>query len=141
MDNDELARHFFERYAAAVLAQDTDALLSLYDDDVRVFDLWSEWVYEGKAAWRGAIAEWFGSLGTEKVVIGFDDVSSAVGEDLASVHTIVTFSEIDADGLETGSMQNRLSWVVQHRDGSWRILHEHTSAPIDGETSMVILRR
>ena len=32
-----------DAYAAAVRAKDVEAFLSLYADDVRNFDLWSEW--------------------------------------------------------------------------------------------------
>jgi uncharacterized protein (TIGR02246 family) len=133
--------HVLAAYTAAVLDQDAEALLSLYDDDVRVFDLWSEWTYEGKEAWRRAIGEWFGSLGEQKVGVGFDDVRSSVADDVASVHAIITYRELDAAGNEVGSMQNRLTWVLQRRGDRWLIVHEHTSAPIDGETSKVILRR
>ena len=51
-----------ERYAAAVRAKDVDAFVELYADDVRTFDLWQEWTYDGKDALRGMVAEWFGSL-------------------------------------------------------------------------------
>lgn len=39
-----------DRYAAAARAKDAEAFLSLYADDVRTFDLWSAWSYDGKDA-------------------------------------------------------------------------------------------
>ena len=51
-----------DAYAAAVRAKDVDAFVALYADDVRNFDLWAEWSYDGKEALRGMVAEWFGSL-------------------------------------------------------------------------------
>ena len=48
-------------YAAAVRTKDVDAFVGLYADDVRNFDLWAEWSYDGKEALRGMVAEWFGS--------------------------------------------------------------------------------
>ena len=51
-----------EAYAAAVRAKDADAFLDLYADDVRTFDLWERWSYDGKDALRAMVAEWFGSL-------------------------------------------------------------------------------
>jgi len=131
----------FTSYASALLAQDAEALLSLYDDDVRVFDLWSEWSYEGKTDWRGAIMQWFASLGDETVRVVFDDVRSVVAEDLATVHAIIAYREVGEDGSEGRGMENRLTWVLQRTGGEWRIVHEHTSAPVDGETLKVRLER
>jgi hypothetical protein len=52
-------------YAAAVSAADVDAFVELYDDDVRVFDTWGRWSYDGLVEWRAMVREWFGSLGDE----------------------------------------------------------------------------
>lgn len=41
-----------EGYAAAVRAKDVDAFVSLYAKDVRVFDMWGRWSYDGVDAWR-----------------------------------------------------------------------------------------
>ena len=65
-------------YAAAVRTKDVDAFVGLYADDVRNFDLWAEWSYDGKEALRGMVAEWFGSLPDDEVVaVKFDDVRTA----------------------------------------------------------------
>lgn len=141
MNGNEAIDAVLEGYTAAVLAQDVEGLLALYDDGARIFDLWSTWSYEGKEAWRTAIAEWFGSLGDETVQVGFDDVRSVVADDLAAVDAIISYREVDDAGTSRNSMQNRLSWVLQRTGDTWRITHEHTSAPIDGETSKVILER
>src|SRR5262249_5197117 len=64
-----------EAYAAAVRAKDADAFIDLYADDVRNFDLWNEWSYDGKDELRVMVAEWFGSLGDdEEVLVEWDDV-------------------------------------------------------------------
>lgn len=132
---------FPERYAAAVFAKDVDALLSLYDDDVRLFDLWGVWSYEGSPAWRQAVADWFASVGAQRVGVGFDDISVIGGDDLATVNAIITYRDLSPDGTEEGSMQNRLTWVLKRTGGQWKIIHEHTSAPVDFDTSTVILQR
>jgi ketosteroid isomerase-like protein len=41
-----------DSYKAAVKAKDVDAFVALYDQDVRVFDLWGVWSYQGVEAWR-----------------------------------------------------------------------------------------
>jgi ketosteroid isomerase-like protein len=33
-----------QNYKAAVLAKDVNAYIALYDDNIRIFDMWQEWV-------------------------------------------------------------------------------------------------
>jgi uncharacterized protein (TIGR02246 family) len=130
-----------EKYAAAVRAKDVDAFVELYADDVRTFDLWSEWSYDGKAAYRGMVAEWFGSLGTDVVAVEFDEVRTQAGEDVGAISAFTTFRGLSAEGEELRSMNNRLTWVLRKDgDGTWKIAHEHTSAPA-GDEGKVQLRR
>jgi uncharacterized protein (TIGR02246 family) len=130
-----------DAYAAAVRAKDVDAFVGLYADDVRTFDLWSVWSYDGKAALREMVAEWFGSLGTDVVAVEFDDVRSDTGNDVAAVSAFTTYRGLSADGEELRSMNNRLTWVLRKEaDGTWKIAHEHTSAPA-GDEGKVQLRR
>jgi uncharacterized protein (TIGR02246 family) len=130
-----------EKYAAAVRAKDVDAFVGLYADDVRTFDLWSEWSYDGKAAYRGMVAEWFGSLGTDVVAVEFDEVRTQAGTEVGAISAFLTFRGLSADGEELRSMNNRLTWVLRKDgDGTWRIAHEHTSAPA-GDEGKVQLHR
>ena len=129
-------------YADAVRAKDVDAFVGLYADDVRNFDLWEEWSYDGKEALRGMVAGWFGSLpDDEQVAVRFDDVRSQAGSDVAAVSAFTTFAAMSPDGTELRSMNNRLTWVLRKEaDGGWKIVHEHTSAPA-GDEGKVQLRR
>jgi uncharacterized protein (TIGR02246 family) len=131
-----------ERYRTAAHAKDVDAFAALYDDDVLVFDMWGRWTYDGLDAWRAGVADWFGSLGEERVAVEFDDVRTVVGDDVAAASAFVTFRGLSADGEELRSMQNRVTWTLRRTsDGTWKVVHEHTSAPLDFETSKPILRR
>jgi uncharacterized protein (TIGR02246 family) len=129
-------------YAAAVRAKDVDAFVGLYADDVRTFDLWQEWTYDGKDALRAMVEEWFGSLpDDEEVAVRFDEVRTQTGQDVASVSAFTTFAAVSPDGEELRSMNNRLTWVLRkNADGAWKIAHEHTSAPA-GDEGKVQLRR
>ena len=129
-------------YVAAVRAKDVDAFVGLYADDVRNFDLWAEWSYDGKEALRGMVAEWFGSLPDDEVVaVKFDDVRTQTGADVSAVSAFTTFAAESADGTELRSMNNRLTWILRKEaDGDWKIAHEHTSAPA-GDEGKVQLKR
>ncbi|MEP7043710.1 MAG: nuclear transport factor 2 family protein [Dokdonella sp.] len=130
-----------EAYQAAVRAKNVDAFAALYDTDVRVFDMWGAWSCEGIAAWRAMAADWFGSLGTDSVVVGVDDARVQVAHDLASVQAFLTFTGVSARGETLRAMDNRLTWVLQRREAEWKIVHEHTSAPADFATSKLMLQR
>ena len=130
-----------EAYKAAVLGKDVDAFMRLYDQKVRVFDMWGMWSYEGAAAWRKMIETWFGSLGSELVKVSMDDVQATAGRELAMVSAIVTYAGVSAEGEELRAMQNRLSWVLKPEGGAWKIVHEHTSAPVGFDDAKAMLRR
>jgi len=142
MDEAAFAR-LMDAYRAAVLAKDVDAFVALYDPDVRVFDLWGRWSYEGREAWREMVAGWFGSLGDERVEVAFDSIRTRSTAGLAVLHGYVEYRSIAADGSSPRAMHNRLAWTLAPAaDGAaWRIVHEHTSAPADFETAKVVLER
>ena len=129
-------------YAAALQARDVEAFVGLYADDVRTFDLWERWSYDGRDELHAMVAEWFGSLADDEVVeVAFDEVRSQPGEDVAAVSAFTTFRALSPEGQELRSMNNRLTWVLRREpDGEWKIAHEHTSAPA-GDEGKVQLRR
>lgn len=129
------------RYAAAVHAKDEQALLALYDENVIVFDMWEEWVYEGRPAWSSMVKNWFGSLGDERVRVEFSPISCVGEADWAVWCATVRYIGLSATDEELRSMENRLTWTVQRRSSGWLIVHEHSSAPASFETLKVKLKR
>ena len=141
MENGSIEQ-MLDRYAAAARAKDVDGFVALYADDVCVFDTWGRWSYDGAEAWRGMVAEWFGSLGDEQVAVEFDDVETVVGDDVAVAHAFLTYKGLSADGTELRSMNNRTTWALRKTaGGGWQVVHEHSSAPADFETGKVQLIR
>ena len=130
-----------EAYKAAVHAKDAAAFAALYGEHVQVFDMWGTWQYQGIAAWREMAAGWFGSLGSERVLVEFDEVEATLAPELAVGHAFVTFTAVSAEGVALRSLNNRLTIVMQRSAGVWKIVHEHTSAPVDPETAKVMLKR
>jgi len=130
-----------DAYRQAVHDKDVAAIMDLYDDNVRVFDTWAVWSYEGAAVWRKAVECWFTSLGDERVRVTVDDVRVTGGPMLLVVSAVVTYAGLSADGRELRAMQNRLTWALAQRRTSWKIVHEHTSAPIAPDHATAILTR
>ena len=134
-------RRLLDAYRDAVLAKDVDALLALYAPDARLFDMWGPWSYDGAAAWRKNVEDWFGSLGSEKVGVEFDDVRTIDSGDVIVAQAFVTYRGLSAAGEELRAMQNRLTVILANKGGAWKIVHEHSSSPADFETGKVKLRR
>jgi ketosteroid isomerase-like protein len=130
-----------ESYKAAVYAKDVDAFMQLYNPDVRVFDAWGVWSYDGADAWQRAVEGWFTSLGTERVRVTFDAVKTSQGREFAVVSAVVTYAGLSAQGEELRAMQNRLTWALRVSGHVLRIAHEHTSAPIGFDDQKAILQR
>jgi len=127
-------------YKEAVLAKDVDAFVRLYDDDVQVFDMWGSWSIRGIEAWREMATSWFSSLGAERVIVGFAEAHTTHIGELAVGHAVLTYTAVSPEGNELRSLNNRITLALKHVGGSWKIFHEHTSAPIDGQSTKAILQ-
>ena len=139
-DTDDV-RALLAVYSESAYAKDVDRFMTMYDDDVRIFDLWGTWQITGASAWRTGIEGWFGSLGDERVLVDFDDITATVSGELAALTAMVGYSAESAAGERIRQMTNRLTWVLTLTDGGWRVVHEHTSAPVDDASGKVILER
>ncbi len=140
-DTEKQVLRALDTYKSAVLAKNAETLMHLYDPEVRVFDAWGTWSYEGAAAWRVAIEGWFTSLGSETVRVAFEDLKILSGQGFASMSAIVTYAANSAQGQELRAMQNRISWVLKTSGHVLRVVHEHTSAPVGFEDAKAILKR
>ena len=140
-DVEKQVQRILETYRSAVLAKNVETFMHLYAPDVRVFDMWSTWSYDGATAWRVAVEGWFSSLASETCKVTFNDVQIFSDSGLVAMSAIVTYAGISAGGQELRSMQNRISWVLKISGHVLRIAHEHTSAPVGFEDTKAILTR
>jgi ketosteroid isomerase-like protein len=74
------------------------------------------------------------------VKVSFSEVQTLGDQGLATVSAIVTYAAESAQGEPLRSMQNRMTWVLRETGHVFRIVHEHTSAPIGFEDSKPSLR-
>ena len=103
--------------------------------------MWGEWTIKGLAAWRELTIGWFASLKTERVVVTFEEIQIRAAGESASATALVRFAAISGDGEELRYLQNRLTWIIQKSENSWKIVHQHTSVPINFETMKGILKK
>jgi len=130
-----------DTYKAAVYAKDVNAFLAIYDKNVYIFDMWEKWSYDGIDAWCEMVTGWFGSLGDELVKVEFNDMEITETKEMAIAHMIVTFRRLSSEGKELRSMQNRMTCVLKNIDGTWKIIHEHSSSPLGPSTLKAILNK
>ena len=124
----------FDTYKSSVVNKDVDALMAIYGHDFVAFDLWGAWRHVGDGPWREVNQKWLGSLGSGTVEIEFDDINIIPGDDVAAAHATVTYRGLSDRGEVLRSMQNRLTWIAKRTNGIWKIVHQHTSAPIEPGT-------
>jgi ketosteroid isomerase-like protein len=136
---DPFAR-MLDSYKAAVFAKDVDAFVALYDGDVHVFDMWGTWSLRGIESWRNMATEWFSSLGAERVIVRIKDAQSTLVGEMAIGHAILTYTAVSADGKEQRSLSNRITMALKRTGESWKVLHEHTSAPVDHQSLKAMLQ-
>jgi ketosteroid isomerase-like protein len=141
MDTEKAVWRALETYQSAVLAKNVETFMHLYDPNVRVFDTWGVWSYEGAAAWRVAVEGWFVSLRDEKCRVAFSDVKIIGDSGFAAVSAVTTYTGISAQGQDIRAMQNRLSWVLRTSGHVLRVVHEHTSVPVGFDDAKAILVR
>ncbi len=123
-----------EAYAAAVYAKDVAAFTALYAPDVRIFDAWGGWQQRGLDGLPTSTAEWFGSLGEERVGVTVNDVQHSVGDTLAAIHGLIEFAAVSVGGEKVRAMQERITWLLEKQGKGWRVTHQHSSLPADFET-------
>jgi ketosteroid isomerase-like protein len=128
-----------ESYIAAAAAKDVDSFMRLYDPQVRIFDTWGAWSYEGADAWRKMIAGWFSSLGSGHVTVTFNEVRTRAAGALTVMTAFVAYCGRSAQNEVLNAMQNRMTWVLQDTGSGLQIIHEHTSVPVRFEDAKAIL--
>jgi uncharacterized protein (TIGR02246 family) len=130
-----------DAYAAAARAKDVDALVALYADDVVLFDAWEAWSHRGRDAWRSAVEAWFAGAGHDTIAVTFDELAERVNGDAAVAHMVVRYAAEGPDGRELRALESRMTWALERRDGAWRVVHEHSSAPAEFATGKVAYSR
>lgn len=131
----------FETYKQSVFQKDVEAYASVFDEEVLIFDMWSDWTCSGLEVWRAMAKKWFTSLRSERVVVTFEDMRIRTMGDLAYATAFVRFAAISAEGTELRHLNNRLTWVIQEKNDVWKVIHQHTSVPIDFDTMKGIMQK
>ncbi|NLY37456.1 MAG: SnoaL-like domain-containing protein [Tissierellia bacterium] len=129
-----------EQYAKAVLEKEVEGFMAIYDPIVNVYDTWNSWIKKDIEEIRSMATEWFKSLGEEKVRVEFTEVNVLECESQTVWIGEVKFYGINQEDQILRSISNRWIWVIQNNDGIFKVIHEHSSLPIDTETFTGIVK-
>ncbi|CAN5245985.1 nuclear transport factor 2 family protein [soil metagenome] len=140
-DLEQSISRILESYKSAVLARDAEALMRLYDPKVRVFDTWGAWEHQGAEKWQRVVEAWFASLGTDRVIVTYEDLQVVGSREMAVVTAVFSYAAVSPQGEQLRAMQNRLTWALKMSGHVLRIVHEHTSVPIGYEDTKAIFQR
>jgi ketosteroid isomerase-like protein len=128
-----------EMYEDSVYQKNYLALASIYHENILAFDLWEGGMYEGRANWSKSIKNWLTSLPeNERVEAKVELLKAETAGGLGFAYGCVTYRAIDENKVELRKMKNRLTWGVVKINGNWLIAHQHTSVPIEFETTKAI---
>lgn len=126
--NDEAAiREIFDRWSAAVRAEDFDGIRANHSPDILMFDVPPPLYCRGLDAYMETWQLFYKSQ-VRPVVFNFDDVEITASQDLAFVTAIGRCVYI-ATGGDPTKLQFRLTMGLRKHDGRWWIVHEHHSVP------------
>lgn len=131
-------KDFFTTYKLSAWEKDADHMIELYDDNVVIFDMWEQGYQTGLNEWSIAIKNWLGSLGEEKVNVMFEMIEIHEGHNAGFGSALVTFQAIAIDNTIIRSMRNRITLGFIKKNDVWKVIHQHTSAPINSSLEAIL---
>ncbi|HYF67425.1 MAG TPA: nuclear transport factor 2 family protein [Ohtaekwangia sp.] len=134
----ESIQDFFTIYKASAWEKDIQRMVGLYDDNVVIFDIWEQGYQTGLTAWSIAVKDWLSSLGDERVNVIFEMVEIHENENVAFGSALITFQAISIDDAIIRNMKNRITLGFIKNDAVWKVVHQHTSAPINSDLKAIL---
>ncbi|QXE11279.1 MULTISPECIES: YybH family protein [Pseudomonas] len=116
-------------YREAVMTKNVDKVMALYADDIVSFDAIKALQFKGKAAYR---AHWEACMQMcpGPHVFEFHEIAIETADNLAFAHWVTHCGGTNDKG-ETQSCWMRATACYRPVNGTWKIVHEHWSAPFD----------
>jgi ketosteroid isomerase-like protein len=99
------------------------------------------WIYKDKELWLDAARSWFAGLGDERVVVEMENIQIELASDMAFASAFIKYTAVSSEGKVLRWLENRLSCVLVPINGAMKIIHQHTSAPVNHASLKASLRR
>jgi ketosteroid isomerase-like protein len=134
----ERLQDYFTIYKRSAWEKDTETMIGLYDDNVVIFDMWTQGFQTGLAGWSVVIRDWLGSLGDEKVNVIFEMIDIHESGNIGFASALITYQAMSTDNTIIRSMRNRITLGFHKDKDRWKVMHQHTSAPINSELQAIL---
>ncbi|MFC4352921.1 YybH family protein [Fodinicurvata halophila] len=119
-----------------VSSKDVDAIMDFYAPDIVAYDAIAALQFKGAEAygehWRQCLSM-CGELSMEA-----SDIHIATAGDLATSYYLHRCAGVDDKGEEQACWM-RATVVWRRQGGSWKIIHDHFSAPFDPESGQALM--
>ena len=130
---------FFKIYQNAALNKDTTSMINLYDNHAVIFDMWDQGCLTNPEEWHKIIFDWLNSLGEEKVKVEFEMINIHQSGNVGFASALISFQALSSDDAVLRSMKNRITLGFSKFEDGWKVIHQHTSAPIGSNGLTAIL--
>ncbi|MTI41546.1 YybH family protein [Fulvivirga lutimaris] len=130
---------FFKIYKESAWNKDSVSMISLYDQHAVIFDMWDKGSISNEKEWAGLIEDWLGSLGDERVNVDFEILKIQESGAVGFATALISFQAISKKGKVLRSMKNRITVGFSKYENQWKVIHQHTSAPVSSEDLSAIL--
>jgi uncharacterized protein (TIGR02246 family) len=120
-------RDLLTTWAAAVRAQNLEAVLAHHAADISMFDVPAPLESRGIRAYEDTWALFY-SAQPEPVAFDFKRLDVVAGADVGFAYALMQCAELDASGRRV-PLDFRLTVGLRKIDGQWTIVHEHHSVP------------
>lgn len=122
-------RKLLDDWSEAIRSKDIDWLMSLYAADAVYFDVVPPLQIRGSAAVRSNFLRWFDGW-SSPIRQDVSDLNVLVSGDLAFAYMLIRAGGTLRNGREVGYWV-RTSVGCRCSSGTWQILHEHVSLPVE----------
>jgi len=116
-------------YSSAIASKDIAKVMSFYAPDIVAFDAFPPQQYRGAAAYKKDYEDFFGNFpgpATSKIDDAHVEVSGNIAFTYGMDHWMIT----GKDGKQI-ELVFRFTDVLKKLNGTWLIVHEHLSFPVD----------
>jgi ketosteroid isomerase-like protein len=132
-------KDFFEIYQNEAWGKDAKSMINLYSEHAVIFDMWDQGYNSNSSEWKKIINDWLGSLEEEKVKVDFEMVKIHQSDNVGFASALIQFQAISITGAVLRRMKNRITLGFLKFEDGWKVIHQHTSAPISSNDLTAIL--
>ncbi|MBY0479454.1 MAG: nuclear transport factor 2 family protein [Chitinophagaceae bacterium] len=125
-----------EGWRKAFESRSVEGMMQFYVHDIISYDLMAPIQFEGERMWRDNWINFFKYFPKE-IKITLEDLTVFQSGDLATIRGLTRLQAATADGRYV-DMWTRETNVLRKINGTWLLVHDHVSVPMDFQNGMAL---